>query len=244
MTVARYKLQLSLIIPAYNEEKKIEADIRRAKRYFKKARIKSEIIVSTDGITDRTNIIVKHLQKKYKNLKLIAQKNKIGKGAAIKAGVFVAGGKYVMFADAGYCVPFKYIRSGIALLEKGNDCAFGSRALAKSKIIKKQPLYRIIGSRVFGIIVRNVIKIPKTIEDTQCGFKLYKKNVAKKLFKELKTKQMMFDIELILRTLKHKYKIGIFPVVWKSDLDTKFNPVSGSWENIKDLLKIKLVYRL
>jgi len=244
MTVARSKLLLSLIIPAYNEEKKIERDIRQANRYFKKARINAEIIVSTDGITDKTNLIVLHLQKKHKNLKLISHKKKIGKGAAIKAAVSKAQGKYIMFADAGYCVPFKYIRSGIALLEKGNDCAFGSRALAKSKIIKKQPLYRIIGSRVFGIIVRNVIKIPKTIEDTQCGFKLYKKNVAKKLFKELKTKQMMFDIELILRVLKHKYRVGIFPVAWQSDADTKFNPITGSWENIKDLLKIKLLYRL
>ncbi len=242
MTVA--KIQLSLIIPAYNEEKKIEEDIRQAERYFKKANIRAEIIVSTDGITDKTNIIVSHLHKKHKNLKLIARKKKIGKGSAIKAGVKIAGGKYIMFADAGYCVPFKYIRSGISLLEKGYDCAFGSRALAKSKITQKQPQYRVIGSKIFGIIVRNIIRIPNTIEDTQCGFKLYKRTVAKKLFGELKTKQMMFDIELILRVLKHKYKIGIFPLIWKSDADTKFNPVTGSWENMKDLLKIKLVYRL
>lgn len=242
MTVA--KIQLSLIIPAYNEEKKIERDIRQANRYFKKAHISAEIIVSTDGITDKTNLIVLHLQKKYKNLKLISHKKKIGKGAAIKAAVSKASGKYIMFADAGYCVPFKYIRSGIVLLEKGDDCAFGSRALAKSKIIRKQPLYRVIGSKIFGIIVRNFIRIPTTIEDTQCGFKLYKRKVAKKLFGELKTAQMMFDIELILRVLKHKYKVGIFPVTWKSDADTKFNPITGSWENIKDLLKIKLVYRL
>jgi len=185
---------LSIIIPAYNEEKKIKNDITRAFNFFKKENINGEVIISTDGVTDNTNKIVKRLQKKYINLTLLSKKHKIGKGMAIKKGVEKAIGKYIMFADAGYCVPFNFIKIGIKTLQNGNDCAIASRACKASKIKRKQPLYRQLGSKMFGIIVRNLLGIPKHIKDTQCGFKIYKKNVAKQIFKKLKTDSFMFDI--------------------------------------------------
>lgn len=242
--MSKYLLDLSLIIPAYNEEKKIERDIIEAFSYFKKTKIKAELIVSTDGVTDRTNEIVKKLQKKFESLYLITHKNKIGKGMAIKKGIKMAKGKYIMFADAGYCVPFSYINDGIKKLDEGNDCALASRAFRNSHIKKKQPLYRQIGSKIFGLIVRNILGVPKHIKDTQCGFKIYKNKVAKDLFSKLQTKAMMFDIEIILRAKKNKYKMASFPVEWKNDLDTKFNPISGSIVNFKDLYEMKLKYRL
>ena len=242
--MSKYPYKLSLIIPAYNEEKKIECDIKEAFSYLSKKKVIGEVIVSTDGITNKTNEIVKKLQKKYKNLHLIAHKNKIGKGMAIKKGVEKARGEYIMFADAGYCVPFSHINDGIKKLEEGNDCALASRAFRNSHIKKKQPLYRQIGSKVFGLIVRNILGVPKHIKDTQCGFKIYKNNIAKDLFSKLRTKAMMFDIEIILRAKKNKYKMASFAVEWKNDLDTKFNPISGSIVNFKDLYKMKLKYRL
>lgn len=236
--------EISIIIPAYNEEKKIEKDIREVFAFLKKAKIKGEIIVSTDGVTDQTNKIVKKLQEEFKELKLLAEKEKIGKGAAVKKGVKIATGKYIMFADAGLCVPYKYIREGISKIEGGFDIALASRASKKSIITKDQPFYRKIGSIIFGFLVRNAIGVPRNIKDTQCGFKIYKKDVAKKLFNDLQTESFMFDIELILRAKKEKYKMSQFPVQWSNDIDTKFNPVTGSIRNIKDLLKLKLLYRL
>lgn len=235
---------ISIIIPAYNEEKKIEKDIREVMAFLKKAKIKGEIIVSTDGVTDQTNNIVKKLQKEFKELKLLAEKEKIGKGAAIKKGVKIATGKYIMFADAGLCVPYKFIKDGIGKIEEGYDCALASRASKKSIITKEQPIYRKIGSKTFGFLVRNVIGVPGNIKDTQCGFKIYKKDVAKKLFNDLRTESFMFDIELILKAKKQKYKMTQFPVRWSNDADTKFNPVTGSVRIIKDLLALKLLYKL
>lgn len=237
-------LDLSLVIPAYNEEKKIERDIRKAFSFFKKANLNAEVIVSTDGVTDQTNTIVIKLQKEFKELKLLIEKEKIGKGAAIRKGVKIATGKYIMFADAGLCVPFIFIKDGIKKLEENFDCALASRGSKKSIIINAQPLYRKIGSKVFGIIVRHVIGIPSNIKDTQCGFKLYKNEVAKKLFNNLKTDCFMFDIELILMAKKEKYKIAQFPVQWSNDPDTKFNPIYGSIKNLKELYKIKIIYKL
>lgn len=239
-----HTFDLSIIIPAYNEEKKIEKDIREAFSYCKKAKLKAEVIVSTDGVTDKTNNIVEKLQKEFRELKLLAEEGKIGKGTAIKKGVKIATGKYIMFADAGLCVPYKFIKDGIGKIEEGYDCALASRVSRKSIITKPQPLYRKTGSMIFGFLVRNMIGIPRDIKDTQCGFKMYKKAVARKLFTDLHTERFMFDIELILRAKKEKYKMVQFPVQWSNDADTKFNPVTGSLTNIKDLLKIKLLYRL
>ena len=237
-------MYLSIIIPAYNEEKKIATDIEEAFKYLGNSKYKGEVIVSTDGVTDNTNNIVGDLQKKYKNLILLTEKNKIGKGAAIKAGVSIAKGKYIMFADAGLCVPFRYINDGLKKINEGFDMILASRALKTSKIERKQPLYRQLGSRIFSLIVRFILGIPRQIKDTQCGFKIYNNAVAKDLFQQLQTQAMMFDIELILRAKKKGYKIAVFPVDWKNDADTKLKPVSGSIKILNDLYRIKIVYKL
>lgn len=236
--------KISLIIPAYNEEKKIEKDIRQAFNHFKQKGINGEVIVSTDGVTDNTNRIVRNLRKEFQDLYLIAEKEKIGKGAAIKKAVARARGKYIMFADAGLCVPFRFIENGIKHLGKGYDLALGNRA-DRSTIIKiKQPPYRLIGSRFFGLLVKYALGVPGHIKDTQCGFKIYKHKIAKILFKDLQTSGMMFDLEHILRAKKHGFKIAVFPVEWSNDSDTKFDPIWGSLENIKEIYNIKFKYNL
>lgn len=235
---------LSIIIPAYNEEKKIERDIREVFNYFKKNRIAGEVIVSTDGVTDNTNKIVLNLKKEFSNLHLLTRREKIGKGAAIKRGVLEARGKYIMFADAGLCVPFKFISVGIKKLEEGFDMALGNRADKSTIIRKRQPLYRDIGSKVFSLLVEHILGVPSHIRDTQCGFKIYKRPVAKILFKDLKTRTMMFDLEHILRAKKYKFTIATFPVEWSNDPDTKFNPISGGLKSLKEIYNIKFRLKL
>jgi len=238
------KYYLSLIIPVYNEEKKIEKDIRYAFAFFKKQKIIGEVIVSTDGVTDNTNNIVLKLKNEYPDLMLLAKKEKIGKGAAIKSGIFKARGKYIMFADAGYCIPFKFALLGIKKLEQGFDMAFGNRT-DKSTIIKqKQPLYRKVGSAIFYLLTRYILGVPNHIKDTQCGFKIYKSGVAKKLFKNLVSKTMMFDLEHILQAKKYRFKIATFPIEWTSDPQTKFNPIIGSIKNFKEIYNIKFKLKL
>lgn len=235
---------LSLIIPAFNEEKKIENDIRKAFSYFKRKNFLGEVIVSTDGVTDNTNVIVEKLKKEFPSLILLSKKEKIGKGAALKRGVVHAKGKYIMFADAGYCVPFKFVNTGIKKLEEGYDLSLGNRSDKRSNIKVKQPLYRKVGSRVFGLLVKYALGVPNYIKDTQCGFKIYKAHIAKILFKNLKTTGMMFDLEHILRAKKYNFKIAVFPIEWRNDLDTKFNPISGSLINIKEIYTIKFILGL
>lgn len=241
---AMTKYYLSLIIPAYNEEKKIERDIRKAFAYFKQKKFKGEVIVSTDGVTDNTNKIVKNLQKDFPHLILLAKKKKIGKGAAIKQGVLKASGKFIMFADAGLCVPFEFIAIGIKKLELGYDLALGNRADKSTVIKNKQPFYRSIGSKVFSLLVKYILGVPYHIKDTQCGFKIYQHAIAKILFKDLKTNTMMFDLELILRAKRNNFKIAVFPIEWSNDPDTKFNPVNGSFKILEEIYNIKFRLKL
>lgn len=236
--------KLSLIIPAYNEEKKIEKDIRKAFDYFKQNKIKGEVIVSTDGVTDNTNIIVSNLKNEFPNLILLTRNKRIGKGAAIKRGVTKAVGKYIMFADAGLCVPYEFISVGIKKIEGGYDLAFGNRADELTIIKNAQPFYRVLGSRIFSLLVKYVLGIPPYIKDTQCGFKIYKHNIAKRLFNELKTTGMMFDIEHILRAKKYNFRMAVFPIEWSNDSDTKFDPIIGSIKNFKEIFNIKFIQHL
>jgi len=239
------KQYLSIVITCYNEEAKIGRDIEAVNDFISKIKKPIELIIVDDRSHDNTIKIVKEKQKKYPWVKLLSVKGEIhGKGIGLKIGIMAAKGKYIMFADAGLCVPYKYARDGINKLKEGYDCALASRASKKSTITKKQPLYRQIGSKLFGFIVRNLLGIPRSIKDTQCGFKIYKNEVAKKLFRELKTNGFMFDSEIILRAKKAKYKMATFPVEWKNDDDTKFRPLSGSLVILKDLLKMKLKYHL
>lgn len=234
-----YKYDFSLIIPAFNEENKIAKDISEAFKFFNKSKIKAEVIISTDGVTDKTNEIVKDLQKEFKDLKLIAVNKRVGKGAAIKKGVKIAKGQYIMFADSGLCVPFKYIKDGLKLLNSGFDLALASRAQKTSQIIQSQPTHRVIGAKVFKYLIKSFYGIPENINDTQCGFKLFKAKVAKDLFSSLKTKKMMFDLEIILRAKAKRYKMAEFPVEWKNDPDTKLHLFFGTLNIIEELILIK-----
>ena len=234
--------KLSVVIPAYNEEKKISKDIEAVFKYFKENLINGELIVVNDGSKDQTFNVANSYSSKIPNLKALTYAKNRGKGYAIKTGVLQAQGEFILVVDSGLCVPFKCTNTGIELLNKENDIAIGSRKEKeqKAKIIVKQPLYRRLGSKIFHSMIKIVKLIPEGIEDTQCGFKLFKKEVAHNIFKNLFTEKFMWDIEVLRVARKKKYKIAVFPVEWSNDSDTKFNPYIGSIENLLQIINIML----
>ena len=233
---------LSVVIPAYNEEKKISKDIEAVFEYFKENSINGELIIVNDGSKDQTYNIANNFLKKFQSLKIINYEKNRGKGYAVKTGMLQATREYILLADAGLCVPYSCVNLGLELLKNGNDIALGSRRTSdnKAKILIKQPLYRIWGSKLFKFLLRLFNLIPEGIEDTQCGFKLFKKEAAHNLFTELFTDRMMWDIEMLRRAKKEKYKMAVFPVIWSNDPDTRFNPISGSFENLLQIINIIL----
>lgn len=229
--------QVSIVIPAYNEGKKISKDIEEGYKYFSENNINGEVIIVDDGSKDQTFNIAKSFSNKYPSLKVINYGRNVGKGYAIKTGILQATGEYILFADSGLCVPFKFANYGLGLLKKGSDIAIGSRK-TNAKIIISQPLYRKLGSKLFHAIIKIFKIIPEGIEDTQCGFKLFRKDVAHNIFRKIFTEKFMWDIEMLRRASKEKYKIATFPVEWSNDADTKFHPYIGSIENLLQIINI------
>ena len=162
-----------------------------------------------------------------------------GKGYAIARGVELTRGDVVMFADAGLCVPFDCARLGLAMLAGGEcDVAHGSRRNGGS-VVKAQPLYRRLGSRAYRLAVRATMGVPAQLTDTQCGFKLYRGDVARELYAALLTDGYMFDIEIILRALRRGYRIAEFPVRWSNDGDSRYDPVRGTLRNFRELRALR-----
>ena len=232
--------QLSIVIPAYNEEKKIIKDIEAVYEYFKEYSIDGELVIVDDGSKDETYNPATNYKNKFPTLKVINYKGNRGKGYAVKTGVLNASGDYILVADSGLCVPFKCANNGLELLKKENDIAIGSRRKQNTKIVTKQPLYRRLGSKLFHFLINTFNVIPSGIDDTQCGFKIFKKEVAHNIFKKMFTEKFMWDIEMLRRAVKEKYKVISFGVQWANDPDTRYNPLIGSIENMIQILTIMI----
>ena len=233
---------LSIIIPAYNEEKKIARDIEAVYKLFNENKIDGELVIVNDGSKDQTYKVASDFKEKYPCLRVLTYERNRGKGYAVKTGVLNSTGENILIADSGLCVPFECAFSGLDLIKQGYDVAIGSRRTSdnKVKILKKQPLYRIIGSKIFHILLKALNVIPKGVQDTQCGFKLFKKSIAHDIFKKMFTEKFMWDIEVLRIATKKKYKVGVFPVTWSNDPDTRYNPLIGSFENMLQIINIIL----
>lgn len=234
-------LFLSIVIPVYKESGKIERDIREASKFLADGRVSGEIIVVDDGSPDDTAEKAAAFQEEIPNLRVLRYERNRGKGHALRVGISHARGRYVLFADSGMCVPYEVARVGLTMLDLDMcDVAHGSRRM-RGSVVKEQPLFRRLGSRVFAVVIHTAMGVPSYISDTQCGFKLYRREVAQALYAATVTDGFMFDIEVILRALKSKYRILEFPVLWSNDADSRMSPRRDTLRFVLDLAHIRLV---
>lgn len=234
-------MDLSIVIPVYNESKKIERDIKEASGFLASHHLAGEIIIVDDGSTDNTSEAAKKAAIPA-GVKLIILRDEqhYGKGYAVRKGIEQSRGKFVMFADSGCCVPYEDSLKGLEMIKKGScNIAHGSRKAAGCNIQKHQSLYRRICSFAFHLFVVYDLKIPPDLTDTQCGFKIYKGDIARRLYSKCQTDGFVFDIEIIMRALKEGYHICEFPINWTCDRDTRLSPSRSSLRILKDLLKIR-----
>lgn len=224
---------LSIVIPAYNEEKRIGDTLNKIKDYITENKIDSEIIVVNDGSSDNTSSIVK----KHRDINLIElQKNK-GKGNAVKIGMLNAKNPLILFSDADLSTPIEELENFIKHI-KENDIVIGSRALKESNIEIKQPLPRVLMGKTFNKILQLILI--RGIKDTQCGFKLFKKEYARDLFKKQSLSGWGFDGEILFLAKKKKFKIKEVPVTWRNATGSKVNPIRDSYSVLKDTIKIRI----
>lgn len=234
-------MDLSIVIPALNESKKIARDVKMAALFLEANNLKSEIIIVDDGSTDGTAEAAKKVNVPQNvKLSVISFEHYKGKGHAVVAGIKQTSGKFVMFADSGCCVPYGNALLGLQMLQDETcDIAHGSRKLIESDILKDQPRHRRICARIFRYFIHKLMKIPPEITDTQCGFKVYKGDVARELYSQCKSFGSMFDVEIILRALKQGYRIKEFPIEWTCDPDSRLSLVRAMWPVIRELRNIK-----
>jgi dolichyl-phosphate beta-glucosyltransferase len=233
-------LYLSIIIPAYNEEKRLPGTLDFILAFLRKQLYEAEIIISDDGSTDRTVQIARTMLKKVPHQILTAPKN-CGKGAAVKRGMLAAGGKFLLISDADLSTPIEEVRRFLKYLEAGEDIVIGSRALEDSRVEIHQGFHRELMGRIYNRIAR-VLSF-HGIKDSQCGFKCFRADVAKKLFCLQKINGFSFDAEIIFLAQKHGYKIREEPVIWRNSSQSRVQLVRDPLAMFFDLLKIRWIHR-
>lgn len=235
-------MDLSIVIPAYKESRKIAGDIKAAADFLVANNLTGEIIVVDDGSTDNTAITAARVKVLFSivQVKVIQYESHSGKGYAVQKGIEQTKGTYVMFADSGLCVPYEDAMRGLELLKNDScDIAHGSRKMLGSHIERPQSIYRRICSKIFHWFVIRDMKIPPEFTDTQCGFKIYKGDIARHLYSECITNGFMFDIEIIMRAQKEGYRIKEFPIHWACDRDSRLSPSRSVKHVLSELRNIK-----
>lgn len=236
-------MDISIIIPVYNEKDKITGDIKGASEFLVNFNIKGEIIVVDDGSSDDTAKFVRKVHIDDTTvLKVIDYKPHTGKGYAVKKGILEAVSEYIIFIDSGNCVPFSNIIRGIKLIQDNIcDIAHGSRYLPESRIIRAKKWYRGMASYMFRKFIQIFVGIPVHLTDTQCGLKIYRKEIAHELYRECITQGFIFDIEIILRAYKKGYRIQEFPIEWTSDPDSRLALFTTLFSIFPEIQKIKKI---
>ncbi len=236
-------MRLSIVIPAFEETGKIGNDVKSACDFLGSEGLEGEIIVVDDGSEDETAEEAIEAGQDCPDkveVKLIRNKIHRGKGYAVRTGVKQSTGEYVMFADSGNCVPYDNALRGLDLITSDQcDIAHGSRRMAGTHIEKDHGFYRHLCSGLFHFFVLKVMKVPAELTDTQCGFKIYRGDVARSLYGQCETNGFMFDIEIILRAIKQGYKIKEFPIYWTCDTDSRLSPAKSARQVLNELMKIK-----
>ena len=232
-------MYLSVIIPAYNEERRLPKTLREIDRYLRNQNYDYEILVVNDGSKDKTVEVANSLLPEIKNLKVTGYKKNQGKGYAVRFGMLEAKGDYRLFADADNSTSIDQIEKVWPEFEKGYDIVIGSRDIKGAVLSPPQPWVRkLILGEGFKLYRKIIIGL-WGIEDTQCGFKCFVKKAAEETFQKCRINRFAFDPEILVIAKKFGYKIKEIPVYWKNDPESKVK-FKSIFKMALDLMKIRL----
>lgn len=229
---------LSLIIPAYNEEKRLEQSLPFIRKYFESFSGKYEVIVVDDGSKDQTRSIVEAYQKKAPEFRLYLndkRENK-GKGYSVKEGFEQSRFHWVLFSDADLSTPLKEIEKFYHYTDD-YDVIIASRDLPESKV-EEQPFYRKAMGSLFSFLSLMITNL--RIKDTQCGFKMFSRRAGETIFPKQTIHGFGFDVELLYLASKYGFKIKELPVEWINNPDSKVNNIRDSFNMLNDLIKVRI----
>jgi dolichyl-phosphate beta-glucosyltransferase len=229
-------MNISVVIPAYNEEKRLENSLKHIITYLKNNFNEYEIIVIDDCSADNTGKIAS----KYtnKNIKILRNETNRGKGYSVKRGILNAKYSQVLFSDSDLATPIETLEDFVGYMTDNDfDIVIASRNLKNSNIKNKQPLYRQIMGKIFPKIVSLILL--KGFKDTQCGFKLFKTHIAKKIIQMQTIEGFSFDVEILFIANKIGCRIKEAPVVWIDKEGSTVRTFKDGFKMLIDLLKIR-----
>lgn len=241
------KIHLSIVIPSYNEIVNLRKGVlEKIEHFLNRKKYTFEVIIVDDGSNDGSVEFVERFVKDTDSFRLIKNPH-MGKAGAVTTGVLEANGDYVLFTDMDQATPIEELDSLMPFFDEGYDIVIGSR----SGVRRGAPFSRLVMAKS-AIFLRSAIVGIKTIKDTQCGFKIFRRPVAEKLFKKAKelhngfkrigTSSVTagFDIELLYLAIKNGYKIKEVPVEWLYVETRRVSPIRDSVNGVIDLLRIKV----
>jgi glycosyltransferase involved in cell wall biosynthesis len=235
-------MDLSIVIPVYNEAHKIGRDVQAATAFLKDNRLSGEIIIADDGSPDGTAQVARHAPTDPAvPVRILALEHR-GKGHAVRQGMAATRGEFAMFADSGVCVPYEDVLPALELLRNNAcDIANGSRKMHSSAVTRRQSVYRRTLSKMFRWVVLRVLGLPHNLTDTQCGFKVYRGDVARRLYGQCVTDGFMFDLEILIRAREQGYRVVEFPVHWAWDPDSRLRPSRILGRSVSELIALKRI---
>jgi glycosyltransferase involved in cell wall biosynthesis len=239
--VVNERPMVSIVIPAFNEAERIGESIRKVTEYVRQSRLSIEVIVVDDGSTDATRDIVR--ANAQDSLRLIENGKNQGKGHSVRQGVVNATGTWVLFTDADLSAPIEELPKlfDVAIKEDA-DIVVGSRAVDRSYIEKHQNRVRELGGIFFNVMVRLFLGLK--LSDTQCGFKLFKRDRTQAVFEKQTTRGFGFDPEILFIAAKRGLKIREVPVRWSHSEGSKVSFLRDGTRMFADLVRIRWNYIL
>jgi dolichyl-phosphate beta-glucosyltransferase len=231
-------MYLSVVIPAYNEEKRLTVSLDKIKEYLDAGGMEYEVIVVDDGSTDGTAAVARESDiARSGKLSVISNVRNRGKGFSVRTGILASRGEYVLFTDADLSTPITEFEKLRVLMDEGYDVVMASRSTQGSVLKVRQPWYRQTMGRVFNLFVKAFLLADHN--DTQCGFKLFKGSVAREIAEKMKVDGFCFDVEMLYLAQKAGYRVKETGVVWENSIESKVTVLNSSFSMFTDLLRIK-----
>ncbi|MBA4078035.1 MAG: glycosyl transferase family 2 [Cyanobacteria bacterium PR.023] len=229
-------MQVSVIIPAYNEDRRLPITLTAVYRYLYQSGLSFEIIVVDDGSYDDTAAYVEEFAQQYPGVRLLSYAPNRGKGYAVRTGMLAARGDYLLMNDADGSSPIEEMQKLLVKGEEGFDVVIGSRATGDPEaVIKALPHRKYIGN-TFNLIVQKLI-LPG-IKDTQCGFKLFRRQAAHDIFSVSRLNGYAFDVEILYIARLRDYKIAEIAINWANVEGSKVNVLTDSPRMLAEVLRI------
>lgn len=228
---------LSVVVPAYREERRIGFTVARLVKYFRSRRMRFEVIVVNDGSPDDTVGAAGSAAKRLREVRVISYARNRGKGGALRAGIAATKGSRVLFLDADLSTKPEEWPKLEKRLDRGADLAIGSRKMAGAHLVQRQPFWREAMGKVFTWIVRRLLV---DVSDATCGFKALRGDAARSLFRDSVLDDWSFDAEILYLAARRGMRIDEVPVVWKDNPASKVRIVSATLGALSGLARIRL----